>query len=66
VREVHDTTQAGPWTGLRTSLRPSRGVDEVDLDRDVAIFEWGHKIKRVEPEFIRAMLGVPISAFIPP
>jgi hypothetical protein len=32
----------------------------------VAIFEWGHNIKRVMLEFIRAMLGVPISNFIPP
>jgi hypothetical protein len=32
----------------------------------VALFEWGHNIKRVTPQFIRAMWGVPITTFIPP
>jgi transposase len=66
VREVHTSTQEGLWTGLRNFLRPFRGVNKVYLYQYVAIFEWGHNIKRVKPEFIRAMLGVPISTFIPP
>jgi hypothetical protein len=32
----------------------------------VAIFEWGHNIRRVTGEFIRAMLGVPATTFYPP
>ncbi len=66
VREVHDNTLEGLWTGLRNFLRPFRGVNKLYLYQYVAIFEWGHNIKRVAPEFIRAMPGVPISTFIPP
>ena len=66
VNEVHTNTQEGQWTGLRNFLRPFRGVNKVYLHQYVAIFEWGHNSKRVTPEFIRAMLGVPISTFIPP
>jgi hypothetical protein len=66
VREVPNSTPEGLWTGLRTFLRPSRGVNKSYLYQDVAIFEWGHNIKRVTPAFIRAMLGVPVSTFIPP
>jgi transposase len=66
VREVHNNTQEGLWTGLRNFLRPFRGVNKKYLYQYVAIFEWGYNIKRVTPEFIRAMLGVPITTFIPP
>ncbi len=66
VREVHNNTQEGLWTGLRTFLRPFRGVNKEYLYQYVASFEWGHNIKRVTPEFIRAMLAVPITTFIPP
>ena len=66
VREVHNNTQEGLWTGLRNLLRTFRGVNKVDLHQDVAVFEWGHNIKRVTPEFIRATLGVPITSFCPP
>jgi transposase-like protein len=66
IREVHNNTQEGLWTGLRTFLRPFRGVNKEYLYQYVVIFEWGHNIKRVTPEFIRAMLSVPISTFIPP
>ncbi len=55
----------GPWTGLRNSLRMFRGVNKKYLYQYVAIFAWGYNIKRVTPEFIRAMLGVPITTFSP-
>ena len=66
VREVHVNTQEGLWTGLRNFLRPFRGVSKKYLYQYVAIFEWGYNIKRVTPEFIRAVLGVPITTFRPP
>jgi transposase len=66
VREVHTNTAEGHWTGLRNFLRPFRGVNKVYLYQYVAIFEWGHNIKRVTPAFIRALLGVPASTNIPP
>ena len=58
MREVHCNTQEGLWTGLRNFLRPFRGVNKRYLYQYVAIFEWGYNIKRVTPEFIRALLGV--------
>jgi hypothetical protein len=58
VREVHNETQEGLWTGLRNSLRPFRGVNKVYLYQDVAIFEWGHNVKRATVELLRALLGV--------
>jgi transposase-like protein len=66
VREVHVNTMEGLWTGLRNFLRPFRGVSKKYLYQYVAIFEWGYNIKRATPEFIRAMLGVPITTFSPP
>ena len=49
MREVHDNTLEGLWTGLRNFLRPFRGVNKEYLYQYVAIFEWGHNIKRVTP-----------------
>jgi hypothetical protein len=66
VREVHVNTMEGLWTGLRNFLRMFRGVNKKYLYQYVAIFEWGYNIKRVTSEFIRAMLGVPITTFPPP
>ena len=58
VREVHCNTQEGLWTGLRNFLRPFRGVSKWYLDQDVAVFQWGHNIKRVTDEFLRVLLGL--------
>jgi transposase len=66
VREVHVNTQEGLWTGLRNFLRTFRGVNKKYLYQYVGVFEWGHNIKRVTPEFIRAMLGVTITTAFPP
>jgi hypothetical protein len=65
VREVHVNTMEGLWTGPRNFLRTFRGVNKKYLYQDVALFEWGYNIKPVTPEFIRAMLGVPITTFSP-
>jgi transposase len=58
VREVHDNTLEGLWTGLRNFLRPFRGVNKVYLQQYVAMFEWGYNVKRATPSFLQALLGV--------
>ncbi len=61
IREVHNNTQEGLWTGVRNFLRWFRGVNKVYLYQYVALFEWGHNIKRVSGAFIRALFGVPLT-----
>lgn len=58
IREVHNNTSEGIWTGLRNFLRPFRGVNKVYLYRYTTIFEWGLNIKRVTGEFIRSLMGI--------
>lgn len=58
IREVHNNTSEGIWTGLRNFLRPFRGVNKAYLYQYSVIFEWGLNIKRVTGEFIRALLGL--------
>jgi hypothetical protein len=47
----------GTWTGLRTFLRPFRGVNKVYLEQYVIIFEWSYNLKTVTDEFLRILLG---------
>jgi transposase len=58
VREVHDNTLEGIWTGLRNFLRPFRGVSKHHLGRYVAVFQWAHNLKTATDEFLRALLGI--------
>jgi transposase len=58
VREVHDNTLEGLWTGLRNFLRPFRGVSKKYLYQYVALFEWGYNVKQATTGFLRALLGV--------
>ena len=58
MREVHDNTLEGIWTGLRNYLRMFRGVNKTYLAQYVAVFLWSYNIKRVTDEFLRALLGV--------
>jgi transposase len=58
IREVHDNTLEGLWTGLRNFLRPFRGVNKAYLHQYVAIFQWAHNVKRATTEFLLALLGV--------
>jgi transposase len=58
IREVHDNTLEGLWTGLRNFLRPFRGVNKKYLHQYVALFEWGSNVKRATVEFLHALLGV--------
>jgi transposase len=61
VREVHDNTLEGIWTGLRNFLRMFRGVSKWYLAQYVAIFQWSYNTKRVTDDFLRCLLGVPSS-----
>jgi transposase-like protein len=65
VREVHDNTLEGLWTGLRNFLRPFRGLNKVYLHQYVAMFEWGYNVKRATPGFLRALLGVGTTTTCP-
>jgi transposase len=57
IREVHNNTLEGIWTGLRNFLRPFRGVSKWHLDEYVGIFQWLYLLKEVAGVFIRALLG---------
>lgn len=58
VREVHDNTLEGLWAGLRTFLRPFRGVSKWRLGQYVAVFQWVHNLKVATAENLRRMLGL--------
>ena len=66
VREVHNNTLEGIWTGLRNFLRPFRGVSKWHLEEYIAIFQWGFLCKVVVSDLIRALCGLrPITNFAP-
>jgi transposase-like protein len=56
IREVHDNTMEGIWTGLRNFLRRFRGVSKRHLAKYVAMFEWSYNLKSVTDRFLRALL----------
>ena len=58
IREVHNNTIEGLWTGLRNFLRPFRGVNKIYLQQYLAIHEWAHNIKEVSLKFLRILCGV--------
>lgn len=64
IREVHNNTTEGIWTGLRNFLRPFRGVHKKYLDQYVAMFEWSHNAKAATLEILRRMFGA-ITPFAP-
>jgi transposase len=57
IREVHDNTLEGIWTGLRNYLRIFRGVSKHYLAQYVAIFLWSYNIKAVTDGFLRVLMG---------
>jgi transposase len=57
VREVHDNTLEGIWTGLRNFLRPFRGISKWFLQPYVAIFQWAYNLKTTTHDFLRRLLG---------
>jgi hypothetical protein len=58
IREVQVNALEGQWTGLRSFLRPFRGVNKVYLHQYVAMFEWSYNVKRATAAFLWALLGV--------
>jgi transposase-like protein len=66
VREVHNNTMEGIWTGLRNFLRPFRGFRKHHLNRYTAMFQWAHNLKSVTDDFLRLLLGVPLSTDFAP
>lgn len=65
IREVHNHTLEGLWTGLRNVLRPFRGVNKVYLSQYAAMFEWGHNVKRATEAFVWALPGVRSATICP-
>jgi len=61
IREVHNNTLEGTWTGLRNFLRPFRGVSKWFLAQYVAIFQWAHNVKTATDDFLRSLLGAKAS-----
>lgn len=55
INEVHTNTAEGLWTELRNFLRRFKGVSKHFIHLYVAIFEWTHNLKKVQPELVRAM-----------
>jgi transposase-like protein len=66
VREVHNNTLEGIWTGVRNFLRIFRGVNKDYLGQYIAIFEWAYKNKAVTLEFLRAFLGIKAATNLSP
>jgi transposase len=66
VREVHNNTLEGMWTGLRNFLRTFRGVNKWFLGQYVAMFEWAYNIKEASLEFLQTLLGVELLTNLGP
>lgn len=57
-RETHTNTIEGHWTGLRTFLRPFRGVSKRFLSGYVAIYEWHVNLKAVSTDFVAQLVAM--------
>ena len=55
IREVHNNTLEGLWTGLRNSLRPFRRVTQFKY---INMFYCFRNVKRATAGVVRALLGV--------
>jgi hypothetical protein len=60
VREVHNTTMEGLWTGVRNFLRPFRGVNKWYLQRHVSMCACEYNIREATSDFLRALLGIKV------
>src|SRR5262249_27830030 len=60
VREVHDNTSEGVWTGVRNFLRPFRGVDKGYLHQYAVVFQAGYDAQGVTASFMRALVGMAV------
>jgi transposase-like protein len=66
VREVHNNTTEGLWTGARNFLRTFRGVSKWFLDQYIAMFEWSYNMKEATQDVLRAILGIKIGTDLGP
>jgi transposase len=66
IREVHDNTLEGIWTGVRNFRRPFRGVSKWYLDEYIGVFEWRYLFKAVTADFIQALFGLPLTTELGP
>jgi transposase-like protein len=64
VREAHNNTTEGTWTGLRNFLRPFRGVSKRYLGQYAALFQWANNVKEATVEFLRVLLGVTPNTYL--
>ncbi|MDQ4077636.1 MAG: transposase [Chloroflexota bacterium] len=58
IREVHTNTTEGMWAGLRTFLRPFRGVHKRFLSGYVAIHEFRVNLKAITVSFVAALVAL--------
>jgi hypothetical protein len=58
IREVHNNTIEGTWTGTRNFLRPFRGVNKIYLQQYLAIHECACNLKFVNIDFLRVLCGI--------
>jgi transposase-like protein len=56
-RKAHTNTIEGLWAGLRTFLRPFRGVSKLFLSGYVAIYECHVNLKSISVDFIAQLVG---------
>ena len=61
IREVHDNTLEGIWTGLRNYLRTFRGVSKWSLACYVAMYEWAYNLEEATDYYLRILLGVKLG-----
>lgn len=54
--ETHTNSQEGLWAGLRTFLRPFRGVHKRYLHGYIAIHEFSVNLKAISPDFIARLV----------
>ncbi len=66
VREVHNKTTEGLWTGARNFLRVFRGVNKWFLGQYMAMFEWSYNVKEMTKDVLRAILGIKLSTDLGP
>ncbi len=58
IREVHTNTCEGMWAGVRTFLRPFRGVHKRFLSGYVAIHEFRVNLKQISVSFLAAFVAL--------
>ncbi len=66
VREVHNNTTEGLWTGARNFLRSFRGVSKWFLGQYMAMFEWSYNMKEATKAVLRAILRIKVATDLGP